>query len=76
MSMNAKAMVRDAEKLAQAMVQDAAQSGMSYEDLIQIVAIALRLLRATYPGTARESLALLQVADATFQAVLGEDSPN
>lgn len=72
--MDPKAMVKDAEKLAQALVKDAKQGGLSYAHLIQTLEITLRLLRSTYPGTPMDIFNLTQMAEATFLAVARPNS--
>lgn len=67
--MDPKAMVRDAEALAQALIANAKSEGLNYSELIQILEISMRLLKATFPGTHSEVFDLTQLANAQFEAI-------
>lgn len=65
-----------ADHLAQALVHESRVTGVSYGDLLQMTQMALRLLRATYPGSSMDVLELSQQADAIFSAMTQKQAAN
>jgi hypothetical protein len=70
--MEAREAVEMAEGLAETLVQGAIAQNLSYADMLQVVELTARFLRATYPGPPGDLVLLSLVTDATFQAVTGE----
>lgn len=67
--MDPKKLAELGEEAAQRVVDFVEDQGLGARAALEVMTIAYRLLKTTYPGSAAEAFAVVQEADAKFSAV-------